>query len=143
MVLPMRRTRLNSGYSFNTDQRRTKAGTIAASKHFMERSLGSFINGWTPDQISPALWLDASVFSSITIATGVSEWRDISGNNRHATQATTSLQPAYQATGLNGLPTINWGDFGLLSAGKVLHTPSFSIGTSNIAATFVVAFFNI
>lgn len=38
----MRRTRLNSGYSFTTDQRRTKAGTIAASKHFMERSLGSF-----------------------------------------------------------------------------------------------------
>lgn len=35
----MRRTRLNSGYSFNTDQRRTNAGTIAASKHFMERTL--------------------------------------------------------------------------------------------------------
>jgi hypothetical protein len=39
----MRRTRLNSGYSFSTDQRRTKAGTIAASKHFAERSLGTFL----------------------------------------------------------------------------------------------------
>lgn len=38
----MRRTRLNSGYSLNTDQRRTKAGTIAASKHFMERTAGTF-----------------------------------------------------------------------------------------------------
>lgn len=38
----MRRWRLNSGYCGNTDQRRTKAGTIAASKHFMERSLGQF-----------------------------------------------------------------------------------------------------
>lgn len=45
MVLPMRRTRLNSGYSFTTDQRRTRAGTIAASKHFMERSLGLFTAG--------------------------------------------------------------------------------------------------
>jgi hypothetical protein len=37
----MRRRRLNSGYSGNTDQRSTKAGTISASKHYMERSLGA------------------------------------------------------------------------------------------------------
>lgn len=39
---PNRGTRLNSGYSYVTDQRRTKAGTIAASKHFMERRSGNF-----------------------------------------------------------------------------------------------------
>ena len=38
----MRRRRLNSGYSGNTDQRRTKAGTISMSKHNMERSLVAF-----------------------------------------------------------------------------------------------------
>ena len=38
----MRRRRANSGYSGNTDQRRTGAGTISASKHYMERSLGEF-----------------------------------------------------------------------------------------------------
>jgi len=38
----MRRRILNSGYSGNTDQRRTAAGTISASKHYMERSLGLF-----------------------------------------------------------------------------------------------------
>ena len=39
----MRRRRLNSGYSGNTDQRRTGVGTISASKHYMERSLGAFV----------------------------------------------------------------------------------------------------
>ena len=39
----MRRRRANSGYSGNTDQRRTTAGTISMSKHYMERSLGEFV----------------------------------------------------------------------------------------------------
>ena len=38
----MRRWRLNSGYCGNTDQRRTKAGTIPALKHYIERNLGVF-----------------------------------------------------------------------------------------------------
>lgn len=50
---------------------------------------------WTPDLARPALWLDAADPSTITVATGVSEWRDKSGNNRHVSQATTSRQPAY------------------------------------------------
>ena len=99
----MRRTRLNSGYSFNTDQRRTKAGTIAASKHFMERSLGQFSSTlWTPAQISTALWFDAADASTITISTGVSTWADKSGNGNNATQATGSTQPSYSATAFPG-----------------------------------------
>ena len=38
----MRRWRLNSGYCGNTDQRRTKAGTIPMLKHNIERDLGGF-----------------------------------------------------------------------------------------------------
>ncbi len=38
----MRRWRLNSGYCGNTDQRRTKAGTIPELKHYIERNLGLF-----------------------------------------------------------------------------------------------------
>lgn len=49
----------------------------------------------TPTWLQPALWLDAADQSTITIATGASEWRDKSGNNRHVFQATTSRQPAY------------------------------------------------
>ena len=109
MVLPMRRTRLNSGYSFNTDQRRTKAGTIAASKHFMERSLNQFSSTplWTPAQISTSLWLDAADTETITLnGSTVSQWNDKSGNGRNASQGTAALQPAYTVNGLNGKPVI-------------------------------------
>lgn len=43
----------------------------------------------------------------ITIATGVSQWDDLSGNGRHYTQATGSAQPTWGATaGPNGTPAI-------------------------------------
>lgn len=35
----------------------------------------------------------------ITIATGVSQWDDMSGNGRHLVQATTTRQPTHSATG--------------------------------------------
>jgi len=95
---------------------------------------------WTPAQVLPAVWLDAADLSTITIATGVSEWRDKSGNNRHATQATTSLQPDYSQFALNGRPGLIWPVVaGATSINRVLYTTSFDIGISNIAATFVVA----
>ena len=98
----MRRWRLNSGYCGNTDQRRTKAGTIPTLKHYMERDLGQFGNAWTPTQITTDLWFDAADSSTITIATGVSTWADKSGNGANATQVTTTLQPSYSATAFPG-----------------------------------------
>jgi hypothetical protein len=47
------------------------------------------------------LWLDGDDLSTISIATGVSEWRDKSGNGRNVT-ATGTAQPAYVPEGLNG-----------------------------------------
>jgi len=107
---PNRGTRLNSGYSYVTDQRRTRAGTIAASKHFMERSLDQFSSTlWTPAQISTALWLDANDSGTITLnGSTVSQWNDKSGNGRNATQATVANQPTYIAEGLNGKGIIDW-----------------------------------
>jgi hypothetical protein len=63
---------------------------------------------WTPALARPAVWLDAADLSTITIATGVSEWRDKSGNGAHATQATAANQPAYSQTGFFGLPGITF-----------------------------------
>lgn len=57
---------------------------------------------WTPDLLRPALWLDAAEPSTITVATGVSEWRDKSGNGRHFTQSVAASQPAYNQNGING-----------------------------------------
>jgi hypothetical protein len=54
------------------------------------------------------VWLDAADLSTITIATGVSEWRDKSGNGSHATQATAANQPVYSQTGFFGLPGITF-----------------------------------
>lgn len=61
---------------------------------------------WSPIQLSPALWLDAADSSTITIATGVSQWNDKSGNGRNVSQSTPAAQPAYTANALNGLPVV-------------------------------------
>lgn len=107
----MRRRRLNSGYSGNTDQRRTIAGTISMSKHNMERNLGSFlyVDGWNPEYLTTSLWLDASDINTITLTDGVvSQWRDKSGNERNATQATPSNRPGYIPNGMNSLGLVDW-----------------------------------
>jgi len=47
-------------------------------------------------------WLDAAQSSTITIGTGVSEWRDAAGGSIKATQNTANNQPAYQTAVQNG-----------------------------------------
>ena len=63
---------------------------------------------WTPALLRPALWLDASDISTITVSSGVSEWRDKGGNGRHFTQSTPANQPAYRRDGINGLGSISF-----------------------------------
>jgi hypothetical protein len=61
-------------------------------------------SGFDPKTISGlAAWFDASVSSSVTLNSGnVSQWDDLSGNSRHATQATAGSQPSYSTAALNG-----------------------------------------
>jgi len=66
---------------------------------------------WTPADIGSALslWLDANDASTITLNSGtVSQWRDKSGNGRHANQATASQQPTYTAGGQNGRAVLSF-----------------------------------
>jgi hypothetical protein len=59
--------------------------------------------GFNPKSISGLLvWLDAADSSTYTLATGVSEWRDKSGNGRTFTQATANNQPVISSTAQNG-----------------------------------------
>jgi hypothetical protein len=60
--------------------------------------------------IAPALWLDASDTSTITLdgSNNVSEWRDKSGNGRHSTQATALSRPAYTPAAVNGRNAITF-----------------------------------
>ena len=54
------------------------------------------------------LWFDAADASTITVATGVSQWKDKSGYSNHATQAVAANQPALQSAAQNGLNTIGF-----------------------------------
>lgn len=64
---------------------------------------------WTPAEITTQLWLDAADISTITESGGkVSEWRDKSGNGRHATQATGTKQPALISAEINGLDVLRF-----------------------------------
>lgn len=52
------------------------------------------------------LWFDASDASTISVATGVSQWRDKSGQSNHALQATGAKQPTVAVEALNGKNTL-------------------------------------
>jgi hypothetical protein len=59
------------------------------------RLLRPVATGFDPRRISGLLaWYDPQVSSSYTTATGVSEWRDLSGNGHTLTQSTPNNQPA-------------------------------------------------
>jgi len=68
---------------------------------------GSATSGFSPLSLpNLALWLDASDTSTITLdgSNNVSEWRDKSGNARHASQATTTQRPSYTSSNqINGV----------------------------------------
>lgn len=79
-----------------------------------------------------ALWLDASDSSTLTLGPGsaVTEWRDKSGNNHHATPM-DSILPVWQSNGVNGRPALEFinnpaiktgmdvaGDFGIGSGAE-------------------------
>lgn len=64
---------------------------------------------WTPEKIQTSLWLDAQDSSTVILnGNNVSQWRDKSGNIRHATQNTASFQPSYEQNGINQKPSIKY-----------------------------------
>jgi hypothetical protein len=83
---------------------------------------------WTPLQLRGVgklgAWFDIKDPSTISYATGISEWRDKGGLGLHATQATAADQPVYQPTSgvVNGLPSIYFAG----SGNRGLHLPSLS-----------------
>ncbi len=66
---------------------------------------------WTPVNltVAPDAWLDPSNASAVTQSGGrVSQVADLSGNARHATQATSGNQPLLTANAINGLPALGY-----------------------------------
>lgn len=51
---------------------------------------------WNPFYLTPATWYDASNSDSITLNSGnVSQWNDLSGNDNHLKQSSSTEQPSY------------------------------------------------
>jgi hypothetical protein len=66
-------------------------------------------SGFNPRSIANlTAWYDASNTGSITIATGVSQWNDLSGNGNHLVQGTGNNQPLYNAAQINGRPVLSF-----------------------------------
>lgn len=94
--------------------------------------------GWTPANITTALWLDAADASTITTVSGaVSEWRDKSGNGRHAAQATADQRPTYSALSFNNLNSVL---FGSGTPNDFLRTTNAGLPTGNGARSIFVAY---
>jgi len=53
-------------------------------------------------------WFDAQTISGLDNGDPVSQWNDLSGNNRHLAQGTGASQPLYITDGLNGLPCVRF-----------------------------------
>lgn len=86
--------------------------------------------GFNPKSLSGlALWLDPTDATSYTIDTGVSEWRDKSGNAKHFSQSTGNNQPTLSAIGGKTALSFNGTSHCLTSASTLL--------TSNGLITFL------
>lgn len=62
---------------------------------------------WTPAQLATAAWYDAA--DPATIATNgnaVSEWRDKSGNNNHASQTNSAVRPSSGSATIGGMNAV-------------------------------------
>ena len=92
---------------------------------------------WTPAALGLllALWLDANDSSTITLnGFTVSQWRDKSGNNRHASQSTVARQPTYITSGKRAL-SFNGTNSALSLANdlSILNAHSIFVAAENIA----------
>ncbi len=92
---------------------------------------------WTPNLLRTALWLDANDLPTISTATGVSEWRDKSGNGRNFTQGTGGTQPTFTPNGLNGRPVLSFNGSQWLTSINTAATWNF-LHNTNGSSVFAV-----
>jgi hypothetical protein len=90
---------------------------------------------WTPALISTALWLDAADSGTITLdGSAVSEWRDKSGNARHAAQSSSSFRPSWASDEI----TFDGSDDFLVFGGSTATDYPLKFGTSSFSVFAVI-----
>jgi len=78
------------------------------------------VGGFSPLSLNPALWLSDT-------GSNAAQWDDISGNGRHATQATSANQPAIVTGALNGRQVRRFdGVDDLMTGSRILTAANFS-----------------
>ena len=96
---------------------------------------------WTPAQLpTAAAWYDAADPGTMTIQNGnaVSEWRDKSGNDNHASQSTPSRMPVSGLANIGGLNAISFDPFNdqHLAAADHASLDLDASGGANVFAVF-------
>ena len=88
---------------------RVAAVNDAATGEFSDAVTATPTAAFSPLDLSPVLWLDASDTSTITEVGGaVSQWDDKSGNGNDVAQGTAAAQPTSGTRTLNGLNVIDF-----------------------------------
>ena len=88
---------------------------------------------WTPAEITTALWLDAADSTTIMQSSGITQWADKSGNNRHAVPP-LATKPTYATSGINSLGSVVFS-----SGADPFLVPSFAspTGANGLLVAFV------
>jgi len=91
---------------------------------------------WSPAVLRPSLWMDAADLSTLTLNSSslVTEWRDKSGFNRHAT--TTGETITYLPGGFSGLPCLQFAANNARM--RIASAPIFASGNSEIGLFVVI-----
>lgn len=84
----------------------------------------------------PLLWLDGSDDSTLTSTTGVTEWRDKSGNNYHFQQSVEANRPTINTRTINSVKAVDW------NGNKFMTLPAFSGPQILIDSMFFAVFDN-
>jgi hypothetical protein len=90
---------------------------------------------WTPLSLGSALKFWVKADTGITLnGSDVSNWADQSGNGCDVAQGTAANQPAYNATGFNGLPTVSF----TLANAECLLSAATALALGNATASFFI-----
>jgi hypothetical protein len=97
------------------------------------------VSGWTPSEISTRLWLDANEASTFSLlGNSVFQWRDRSGNTRHATQSTSTSRPTRATSSQFGVAPLEVNRSVVYFDGENDHL-TFGSGLLNGVTTLTVA----
>lgn len=101
--------------------------------------------GFTPADLNPAGWGEASELTGLADADPVESWTDLSGNARHLAQGTAGNRPTFRTNVINGHPVVRFDgvDDRLFYGTNFQHTAEYTVATvvrQPVASTAIMNF---